>query len=238
MDSLLGFSAFHLRATRPIDNGMSEISHKYMIRAITGHAEDIRRGIRGRNAEVVFATSTLIAFHCSMSRKFLNLGDGPPLHWFRPYQGIRAILDAGWESLSQCDVHHFIKDEMAPLYILTTGVPPTFDFLLEGLVEEPHDAETIECYESAVSYLSWIYNSPFYRHVLRFAAMTGPEFLRLLSDKDPRILTIAGYFFMLLRKVDVVWVRQILPLFSHCVHLKIQKHCFGGMRHPFWGRYW
>jgi hypothetical protein len=78
MDTILGFSASHLRVINPSDRAVSQASDKYMLRAITSHAEQLRRGVNGQNVEVLVATSTLIALYSCMNPS----GEvrGPPLH--------------------------------------------------------------------------------------------------------------------------------------------------------------
>ena len=84
MDAVLGFSAFHLRYINKLDRA-SNASLIFMTRAISQHAKNIRSGITRENAEICFATSTLIAFH-SFSTYFLtraeelNVAPVLPLH--------------------------------------------------------------------------------------------------------------------------------------------------------------
>jgi hypothetical protein len=92
-DAILGFAAFYLRYLDPLDEEMARASHQYMLRALRGHAQDLRSGIDETNAEAAFATSTLVAVHACMSQKFFTASKAPqaPMHWFRPYQGIVAV---------------------------------------------------------------------------------------------------------------------------------------------------
>lgn len=78
MDAVLGFSATNLRVLNPSDRVISQASYKYMLRAVTSHASQIRQGITEQNAEVLFATSTFMALFSSM----IPPSDtrGPPLH--------------------------------------------------------------------------------------------------------------------------------------------------------------
>jgi hypothetical protein len=78
MDAILGFSASHLRVINPSDRAVSQASDKYMLRAITSHAEQLRRGVDSQNVEVLFATSTFMALYSCMNPS----GEvrGPPLH--------------------------------------------------------------------------------------------------------------------------------------------------------------
>jgi len=216
MDVLLGFSAFHLRYLNPLDREMSRVSHSYMLRALRGHAQDLRNGLNEKNAEAVFATSTFVAFHAGMSHKLLtdSVAMVPPLHWFRPYQGIKAILEAEWEWLQKSSVSPLLKAGVEylnnPVPILQQrqqlGVPELpFDFLLEGLFLEEHDAETIDAYETTVAHLNTIGFSPIVVHILRFPAVVPRRFVEMVEAQDPRTLAIVGYFFMLLKKVDQFW---------------------------------
>jgi hypothetical protein len=78
MDAILGFSATNLRALYPSDRIVAQASYKYMQRAISNHAEQVRQGITDENAEVLFATSTFMALFSSMVPP--SNTRGPPLH--------------------------------------------------------------------------------------------------------------------------------------------------------------
>lgn len=209
MDALLGFSAFHLRSVNPLDREVSLASHKYMVRALRGHSDELRKGVDEKNAETLFATSTFITFHSCLSTRDLDSPRGPPLHWFISYRGIRAVLEAGWEWVKHSAIQSLLTKEVA--FVQTIFGPDErldsspFDFLLEGLEKESQDIETVECYRSSVALLNWIQVSGQIRPILRFPAMMPPRFIRLLSEEDPRILAIVGYFFMLLKRVGGIW---------------------------------
>jgi hypothetical protein len=78
MDAVLGFSASHLRALNPFDRDISQASYKYMLRAIIGHAEQVRRGVDGQNVESLFAASIFMGLYSSMNPS--GQVYGPPLH--------------------------------------------------------------------------------------------------------------------------------------------------------------
>ena len=80
-----------------------------------------------------------------------------------------------------------------------------FDFLLEGLFLEEHDAETIDTYETTVAHLNTIAFSPIVSHILQFPAAVPRRFVEMIGAQDPRTLAIVGYFFILLKKVEQVW---------------------------------
>lgn len=80
MDALLGFSAFHLRSQNPSDQVMARASHSHMVRAISEHAKVLRGGVNADNAQVLFATSTFIAFHAFAGQRFLH-GSEEPLYF-------------------------------------------------------------------------------------------------------------------------------------------------------------
>lgn len=214
MDALLGFSAFHLRFLNPLDREMPKVSHNYMLRALSGHALDLRNGLNEKNAETVFATSTFVAFHASMSHKLLTDSLGPPLHWFRPYQGIKAILVNSWKWIQKSSVSPLLKEDVeylnTPIPLLQQrqqlGEPELpFDFLLEGMFLEEHDADTIDAYETTVAHLNAIGFNPSGLHILRFPAVVSRRFVDMVEAQDPRALAMVGYFFMLLKKGDQVW---------------------------------
>jgi hypothetical protein len=208
MDALLGFSAFHLRLLYPSDFVISQASHKYMAKAIAEHTKQLRDGVNEENAEVLFATSIFITFHASVYHHLLESDSGDRhatlLHWFRPYRGTKAVLTAGWQWMQNSKIRPVILRWNTSSYRSEEG-PRPFAFLLTGLLSENLDAETREAYESAVAYLTWIYDTFGYNHALRSPANVTQRFMELLTAKDPRALTIAGYFFMLLKMEDHIW---------------------------------
>jgi len=113
-------------------------------------------------------------------------------------------LTAGWQWMQNSKIRPVILRWKTSSYRSGEGSGP-FAFLLTGLLSENLDAETREAYESAVAYLTWIYDSFGYNHALRFPANVTQRFMELLTAKDPRALTIAGYFFKLLKMEDHVW---------------------------------
>ena len=92
MDALLGFSAFDLRQLEPGDKQLSYASHKYMTQAIMEHIRQLQRGITEENAEIVFAGSFILAIIAVGSHQYLFMEreEDLPLHWFLPWQGVRA----------------------------------------------------------------------------------------------------------------------------------------------------
>lgn len=82
MDALLGFAAFNLRNFDPTDTALARASHSYMTRAISAHAEEIKRGVNDRNGDVLFATASLIAFTTISSAHFMSYNEDSalPLH--------------------------------------------------------------------------------------------------------------------------------------------------------------
>ncbi|KAH8601166.1 hypothetical protein B0O99DRAFT_502302 [Bisporella sp. PMI_857] len=225
MDALLALSCFHLRSLNPSDRQLPYISHKYMARAISEQHEQISRGIDQSNAQAAFATSNLIAWHSRSilfkscppsditaysSQTYLIQGTGPPLHWFRPYQGVRQILALGWDWIKNSDIQPILEQGVGFAHIVRdlTADPiqeMPFGFLLKDLDRDNTDAETLACYDLSINHLNWIYHQATPRHILRFPAMTDTRFLELLSQNDPRILTIVGYFFMLIKRLDGLW---------------------------------
>jgi hypothetical protein len=165
MDALLGFSAFHLRYLNPFNRTISEASHKYMVRAISSQAKELREGADENSAEGLFATSALITFHASTNQIFLYGDEGEcrlPLHWFRPYQCARAGLEVLWPWLQNTSIGQLILSPIPQLHPLPRrGESNKFNFLLGDLdSEEDLDVESVEAYQSAVTYLSSIYASP------------------------------------------------------------------------------
>ncbi|PVH71497.1 hypothetical protein DL98DRAFT_615367 [Cadophora sp. DSE1049] len=206
MDALFAFSAFNLRRLNPNDKQLLLASHKYTARAIAAHAEQLRQETWKSNVEIVFAASLLITF-IAVHNPWPENKDQLPLHWFQPWQGVRTIVRSSLESFHTHEIKKLLEVE------LCQKLPPpdstthntTFDFLLDGLDYETTDVETVAAYEKNVKRLSIIYDHPKRDYVFKFAAKVGPRFVQLLDQKDPRAMTIVGYFFMLLKTVEEVW---------------------------------
>lgn len=217
MDALLGFSAFHLLYHNPSDREMSCASHSYMLRALKGHAQDLRGGVDEKNAETVFATSTFVSFHAAMSQRLSteSQAKSPPIHWFRSYQGIKAILEVGWKWIQKSSIEPLLQERIKYLQNpitsqqqrLQLGVKELpFDFLLEGIFLEEHDTATLEAYEATVAHLNTVgLKNPIVSHVLLFPAAVCRRFVEMVEAQDPRTLAIVGYFFMLLKKAEKMW---------------------------------
>ncbi|KAI9054372.1 hypothetical protein LZ554_001535 [Drepanopeziza brunnea f. sp. 'monogermtubi'] len=209
MDALLGFSAFSLRNLDSTNRKLSQASHAYMTRAISAHVADLNRGIGDSNGETAFATACLIAFTTISSKQYISSNEdvGLPLHWFKPWQGVRAVATASWNHLSHGDFKTLLEHER------TNQIPPkldhdkvpVFDFLLQDLDRETTDPEAVHAYDLSVLWLTRMYHNPRSEYVFKFTTKVPPKFVELLEAKDPRTLTIVGYFFMLLRILDKVW---------------------------------
>jgi Fungal specific transcription factor domain len=214
MDALLGFSAFHLRHINEDDKAASYASLKFMTRAIAQHAHNISSGITPENAEICFATSTLIAFHSSTTC-FLNRDEEVnatrvlPLHWFKHWQGIRAVLAAGWDHIQTEDIKAILLTEslLTQNLLLSPNIPSphSFSFLVADLDRETTDQETQFAYDSAVAWLSKAESRLMLRSLFKFTAVVTSRFIQLLEQEDPRALCICGYFFVLMQKLNAVW---------------------------------
>ncbi|CAG8961006.1 hypothetical protein HYFRA_00002546 [Hymenoscyphus fraxineus] len=214
MDALLGFAAFHLQHLNASDKEITEAAHRYMMRAIVEHADQVRKGITAENAEVVFATSTFIAFHVASERLTPDEKDGSMMHWFQPWDGIRALLVACWEHIKVDEIRRLIQYEHALEFVPMTDATwvkpaPIFDFLIEDLTPDSVDGETMHAYTTAVYYLNKIVTMPLARHVLKFSGMVSKRFVELVSKKEPRAMCIVGYHLMLVKQLDsVVWLQR------------------------------
>lgn len=214
MDALLGFSAFHLRHVNKLDKQAAYASLKFMTRAISQHAQNIRSGITPENAEVCFATSTLIAFHssttyCLTRAEEVNATPVLPLHWFNHWQGVRAVLAEGWDHIKAVDIKAILLAENISTkdLLLSSHIPSphTFSFLVADLDREITDQETQFAYDSAVAWLAKAHAHLVMRNVFKFTAVVTKRFIQLLEEKDPRTLCICAYFFVLMNKLDTIW---------------------------------
>lgn len=209
MDAILGLSAYHLRYLNASDKAIYAASHKYMARAIDHHARQLRDGINSENAEVIFATSAFIAFHSASEGGFLVCDNqGIVTHWFHPWQGIRAVLEVGGHYIQNVEIRKLVHEWQLDEDIQRAHSQQAFNFLVDDIQREELDSITIEAYRSSVAYLSKIYAGPLESHIFKFNAMVSRRFIELVAAQDPRSLTIVGYFFMLLKKLDRVWWLQ------------------------------
>lgn len=232
MDALLGFSAFHLRSQNPSDQVMARASHSHMVRAISEHAKVLRGGVNADNAQVLFATSTFIAFHAFAGQRFLHGSEKPllPLHWFYAYQvresrvteddvcrltclqhqGIKTILMAGWRWIRDSEIKGIIIFPRRTRESFREGQDALpFQFLLDDLDLPNTDHETLDAYQMTVAYLNELTLSTASSHkAFRFLGIAPPHFVNLLAAKDPRALVIMGYFFMVVKRLGEVWWMQ------------------------------
>lgn len=210
MDALLGFSAFHIRRSNDFDRVVREASYKYMARAIRSHTEQLHSGINERNAAPIIAASAVLLFHGSVNQIYLSTEAERqlPLHWFRPFQFVRAVFFVAWPWVSDTgNIGHRLGGLLATQQLISQGRNlDKFNFLLDDLNPDGLlDQETMSAYNLAVANLSYIYCSPQYANILRFPAVVSSRFIILLEAKDPRTLAIAGYFFMLLKIARPLW---------------------------------
>ncbi|CZT45861.1 uncharacterized protein RSE6_06217 [Rhynchosporium secalis] len=208
MDALLGFSAFNLRRLDSSDRTLARASHVYLTRAISAHTAQLSQSINDSNGEVLFATACLIAFTSISSQQYISSSpNGIPLHWFQPWNGPRAVAAAAWNFFQDPELKALLEHErinqLPPQR--DDDYPPIFDFLLDDLDREATDPETVKAYDLSVLWLTRMYHNPHSEYVFKFTTKVQPKFVKMLEQKDPRTLTIVGYFFMLLRVMDKVW---------------------------------
>merc|ERR1711964_877895 len=202
MDALLGFSAFNLRRLDSTDRTLAQASHVYLTRAISAHAAQLSKGVDNNNGEVLFA------FPSISSQQYISASqNGLPLHWFQPWNGPRAVAAAAWHHFQDPELKILLEHERVNQVPpeLDEDSPPIFDFLLEDLDREATDEDTVQAYELSVVWLTRMYYNPHSEYVFKFTTKVQPKFVKMLEQKDPRTLTIVGYFFMLLRVMDKVW---------------------------------
>ncbi|KPM38692.1 hypothetical protein AK830_g7860 [Neonectria ditissima] len=209
MDAILGFSAFHLRRLGNTDFSVREASHKYMVKAIRSHTEQLQSGINEDNAAPMIASCALILFHTSVNHNYLSNSNGyqVPLHWFRPFQTAGNFFGAVWPWVQESCIGKRLRGQMQfATEVASDRSPRSFDFLLQDMDPDlSMDKETISAYTLAVSHLTYIYGNPQYRKLLQFPALVTPRFTQLLEAKDPRTLAIVGYFFLLVKLGQLLW---------------------------------
>ncbi|KUJ12283.1 uncharacterized protein LY89DRAFT_204650 [Mollisia scopiformis] len=211
MDALLGFSAFNLRKLQGgTDRQLSIASHDYMTSAIKAHSQQLQKGINDENADILFAGSSLIAFVAVSSHEYLFPGEyaSLPMHWFRPWLGVRSIVRSSLDLIRSEEILMLLEAErQAFLDDFSTALENSkrYDFLLEGLDKSSLDQETLEAYVQSIYWLSLIEDNPNKEYCFKFTAKVPPRFVEMLLDHDPRTLTIVGYFFMIVQQSQQVW---------------------------------
>lgn len=215
MDGLLGFAAFHLHHHDQTNKVLREAAHRHMLKAVVEHRKQVQRGINSENADAVFATSSFIAFHVQSGRAMSD-HNGSLVHWFQPWEGVKTMLAACWMHFKSQEIKRMILLEQtreSGLYTpneLETPLEPSqpFDFLLADLDREKVDAETLLAYTTSVESLNRVFKDRMGRHVMKFTAMVSKRFTEFVAIKDPRAMTIVGYFLMVVKQIDLVWWLQ------------------------------
>ncbi|KAL3417561.1 C6 zinc finger protein [Phlyctema vagabunda] len=216
MDAILAVAALHLRVDNPDDQTVVRASHSYMASALSQYSSLLNKGLSATNAEALFATSALIAFQASASRRFEN-HDGPdgyslPLSWFHSFQGVKTVVMASWQWLRYSDrIFPIINGQPALRLDLDPNRKSFFRGLLEGMDEQLKGLdkalaeETKRGYEHAVSFLDWAHRKPERSRILGFAATVSRRFVELIAEQDPRALVITSSFFAMTKVIDEVW---------------------------------
>ena len=213
MDAILAVSALHMRALHPDDHTLIRASHSYMASALAQYSSLLRGGVSEQNAEALFATSALIAFQASASRRFEEAGNyNLPVVWFHSFQGVKTVVMASWLWLrSSSKVFPIINSQPALSLNLDPERNSFFAPLLDGIEEqisqipEEERGETKRSYEHAVAFLNWAHKKPDRARILGFAATVSRRFVELIAEHDPRALVIISCFFAMTKVVDDVW---------------------------------
>jgi hypothetical protein len=227
MDALLAVSALHLRCSHPNDQSLVRASHGYWASAISQYSSLLRDSVSASNADALFATSALITFQATASRKFPNEDgedeDGlgqykPPVQLFHAFQGVKFLVLQSWKWLRNSErVRPIINSQPALHLVMQPNKPMFFDSLLEGMdqelagMDEVRCAETRQAFQHAVAYLNWSHQKPDRARILGFAATVSRKFVELVNERDPRALVITAHFFAMIKVVDNVWWLRGLP---------------------------
>lgn len=120
---------------------------------------------------------------------------------------MRTVATAAWLYIHDEEVRGILTHERNVRLPPETPAdqPPMFDFLLEDLDREATEPDTVFAYENSVEWLSTLYYNPGTEYTFKFTTKVEPKFIKMLEQKDPRTLTIVGYFLMLLKILDQPW---------------------------------
>lgn len=225
-DALLAVTALHLRSQYPDDRALVHACHAYSASALSAYLSTLNGGINADNAEALFLTSSMIAFHACASRIFIkDDGDATPTPrtgrrryeiptaWFHAFQGVKTVVATSWQWIRHSQTAKAIIDsqpsfqlDMNPL-----GMVSFFGHLLENLEQEtahepPQQAFfTNQGYFHAVSVLNWAHRTPYPPSPLAFPATVSKRFIELIEERRPRALAILACFFALLKRMEGVW---------------------------------
>jgi Fungal specific transcription factor domain len=207
MDALLSISALSFRTLNPADHVMDQVSYNYALRATRECSRQIRDGVSESNAEGLFLASMLIAFHGFASRHHVKNSsssgsDMRLLQWFRLFQGVRAVKEAGRPWIQNSGPLQDISESLPARLSARSAAREAqlFAFLLEGLDQgDDVDADTKAAYEDAVRYLSFVLGDAQLRGLLGFPVAVSSRFVDLLDGRDPRALAIVGNWLALMR---------------------------------------
>lgn len=225
-DALLAVAALHLRSIHPEEKALVYACHAYSANALEEYGLSLNNGITADNAEALFLTSALIAFHASASRLFIkDDGDATPvpgstkssytlpLAWFHAFQGVKTVVSLSWQWIrNSAAVKMVIESQPGfQLNMNPLGGESFFAHLLDGVAEEVADedqreaAYSSQAYSHAVSVLNWAHKNPYPPAALAFPATVSKRFVELVTEKKPRALAILACFFALLKRMEPVW---------------------------------
>lgn len=188
-----------------------------MASALSSYTATLHSGVTAENGPALFATSALIAFQASASRRFLNEPGSEhepyslPTQWFHAFQGVKTVVIAAWPFLRSSDIRPIISAQPALALDLHPSRPAFFDDLLVGLdaqlegVPESEKDETRRAYEHSVAYLNWAHARPEKARIVGFPATVSRRFIELVDHADERALAVIASFFAMTRAVDGAW---------------------------------
>ncbi|KAK2669649.1 Fungal transcription factor [Fusarium oxysporum f. sp. vasinfectum] len=212
LNGILGISAFHLRRFNEFDKALEVASHEYMACAIEGHRKDLRSGMSKRNSSSVAAVCALVSIHASVNGYYLagENDERMPHGWFISFRRSMNLL----HTASPFIENPTVSQEFKTIYptIDKTTHPNPFSFLLYyNLTSTDINQEEVSICMPAVAYLSYIYAEMTTRKPLRFPAALSAKFIDLIKAKNPRALSINGYFFMVVKQGRQLWLIDGAP---------------------------
>lgn len=225
-DALLAVTALHLRSQCPEDRRLVHACHAYSASALEDYLATLNGGINADNAEALFLTSSMIAFHACASRIFIkddgettpNPANGGskytvPTAWFHAFQGVKTVVATSWQWIRHSQTAKAIIDsqpsfqlDMNPLTSASFFGHLLRDLDQETVNETPQERFfTNQGYYHAVSVLNWAHRTPYPPAPLAFPATVSKRFIELVEMRRPRALAILACFFALLKRMEGVW---------------------------------
>ncbi|KAF1814985.1 hypothetical protein P152DRAFT_456024 [Eremomyces bilateralis CBS 781.70] len=221
MSSILGYAAFHTHIHNPGNIRMKLAAHNYFGDAVRKLSKELAN-ITEKNAGLVFAASTIIAFHSSIlwldpCTRNDRSGYELPLQWFQTGQGVGAVVRSAGKYIAGTPIGLLVEGlphkqpECEPVEMLA---PLKAVFFPETTPKSPAEVNPDDmCLNMVFRYIESMYRGLLKgeairitrRRILVFPTILSRRYIDLLRAHDPRALTLLAYYFAGMKVVEQHW---------------------------------